>query len=301
MSIRAQHHRCLRQIGLREWRLVAVQSLRDLSAGSVLEWASSLAFYGFISVFPLLIGILIVASTVVDAAWATHHATELLGHFLPEGDAQISKILDAAIAERQRVGLLSLPILMVTGRRILGVLTKGLNHVSDVSENDDPLRRRIAVELTLFTGVVGLILLALASRPVLRLAWGAVNVLPGPTSPLAGVLFGAIRILLLLTIFCLVYALVPRGERMWRASLAGAVLATAFYLMAEGIFGMVADHVWTNLRLIYGPLALAALLLSWTWYVSLITLVGGGFASHVKVMLLEQASPARARREHVER
>jgi membrane protein len=301
MSTRQQQTPRLRQVSLREWRQAAVQSIRDLWAGSILEWASSLAFYGFLSVFPLVIAVLTVASMFVDAGWATRHATELLGRYLPEGDSQITDIIQTAIAERRRVGVLSLIILLVTGRRVLGVLTKGLNHVSDVDERDDPLWRKVAVELALVAGVGGLVVLTFAFRPLLELAWGTVRILPGPDTPLVAVVLGAIRVLLLLTVFVLVFGLVPRGERLWRAALAGAVMATALYMLAESLFGIVADRIWANLGLIYGPLALAALLLSWTWYVSVITLIGGGFASHVKVMILERHSATDAHQRHIGR
>lgn len=281
------------------WWQVVGQSVRDLWAGSVLEWASSIAFYAFLSAFPLFIALLIAASYIVDVEWATQRATQLLGNYLPEGDAQIGAIIADAISARGHVGALSLIVFLITGRRVLGVLTTGLNHVSDVAETEDRLKRRIGVEGALMLGVVVLMLLALTARPLLDLAWKTLKAVPGPDDLLFASLIAAVRVLLLLSMFTLVYAFVPRGERLWRAVLSGAVMATAFFLLTEGIFGMVADRIWQTLVLLYGPLALAALLLSWSWYVALITLVCGGFASHVKVMILEERSGPEARHRHM--
>ena len=81
---------------LRQWSAVVVQSLRDLWIGSALEWAAALAFYAVLSLFPLFIVGLTLASFVIDAAWASRHATDLLGFFLPGGQAEIESILTAA-------------------------------------------------------------------------------------------------------------------------------------------------------------------------------------------------------------
>lgn len=105
------------------------QSARDLHASNALEWAATLAFYAFLPLFPLLLAGMILASSVTDAAWATRQATELLGHFLSGGQGEIERIIKVAIADRQRAGIISLVILLFTGRRVLGALTKGLTCV----------------------------------------------------------------------------------------------------------------------------------------------------------------------------
>jgi uncharacterized BrkB/YihY/UPF0761 family membrane protein len=155
--------------------------------------------------------------------------------------------------------------------------------------------------VAMLLGLAALSLLALAARPLLQLAWTTGRVLPGPDHFLITDMVEAFRVLILLGIFTLVYAVVPRGERLWRAVFVGAGAATAFFLIAEALFGVVSHHIWDSLSLVYGPLALAALLLSWVWYVALITLVCGSLASHVKVMILEHASASQAGQRHVDR
>jgi uncharacterized BrkB/YihY/UPF0761 family membrane protein len=83
--------------------------------------------------------------------------------------------------------------------------------------------------------------------------------------------------------------------------LTGAVVATVLFLAAQGAYALLIDRIVETFRVIYGPLAFAALLMSWAWYASLITLAGGALASHVKVMILEEADATGACRQHVER
>lgn len=282
------------------WRRVIVRTVHDLWSVNVLEWASSLAFYGFISTFPLLIGLLIVASTITDSGWAVQQARNVLETFVPEGGEGAGEILESAVSERSRVGLVSLIIFFVSGRRVLGILTKALNQVSDVHRQDESLPRRIGVEAALLVGLVSFGLLALLTRPLLDMMWDAARVLPGPDTPAVQAVSGAARAVPIMAVFVLIYAYVPFGNRRWPAVMVGAGTATTLLLLAERVFSLFADRIWTNMGLLYGPLALAAVLLSWMWCMAVITLVGGGVASHVKMMILEERSEERTRHQHVE-
>ena len=281
------------------WRGVLVQSVLDLRATHALEWAAALAFYALLSLFPLLLAGAALAAYVADAGWAVERVTHLLGQFIPRGEVEVERIVAAAATERRRVGLLSVVVLLATGRRVLGVLTTALNLVSDVDERRDNILRRVSVELALLTGLGGLFALALSAGPLLDLLWSALGELPGPDSALVGVVPVVVRALLLLATFGLVYAVVPRGPRDRRAVLVGATAATLLYLIAHAGFLLSLRWVWDNLSLIYGPLATAAVLLLWAWYVGLITLFGASLASHSKAMLLEGRSPAEAAQRHL--
>lgn len=287
-----------RRVRVRRWAAVVVQTARDLNASNAPEWAAALAFYIVLSAFPLLLAGAVLVSYVADAGWAAERVTDLLAQFLPRGEVEVEEIVQEAVADRGRVGLLSVLAFLVTGRRVFGALTTALNLVSDVDEQRDPLRRRAMVELALLAGVGCAFLLAFTSRPLLDLTWEAIRASSAPEGPAFWVARTAVRIVLLLSAFYLVYAVVPRGRRHHRAALTGAAAATALFLLAQLIFGAAIDQLWRTLSLVYGPIAIATLLLLWAWYVALITLGGGGLASHVKVMLHEGARPEEAARRH---
>jgi len=280
------------------WRAILAQTGRDLMAANVLELATALAFYAVLSLFPLLLAGAVLAATVVDPSWATDRVTKLLGEFLPRGEVEVEAIVQAAVAERGRVGVVSIAILPLTGRRVLGAVIKGLNIVSDVDEQADPPTRRALAELALLAGLTGVAVIALLSGPVLELARDAVDAAPGSTGPVVSVVTGCLRAGLLVLTFFLLYSTIPRGRRHGRASLIGAVAATALFLVVGAVFGVILDRVWPSMELVYGPLAVATLLLVWCWYAALITLTGAALASHVKTMLLEGHGAAEAERRH---
>jgi uncharacterized BrkB/YihY/UPF0761 family membrane protein len=78
----------------------------------------------------------------------------------------------------------------------------------------------------------------------------------------------------------------------------GAVTATALFLLAHAGFVLAMRWLWGNLSLVYGPIAVATVLLTWAWYVGMIVLFGASLASHAKVMRLEGQSAREAGRRH---
>lgn len=63
--------------------------------------------------------------------------------------------------------------------------------------------------------------------------------------------------------------------------------------------GLLFDQFWASYTLMYGPLALAAILLTWSWVFGLIVLFGGSLASHVKVMVFEGEGAEETEARHV--
>ena len=284
--------------GLRGWTAVVRQSLVDLRAVHAAETAGAIAFYALLAFFPLLLGGVASASLVADPSWAVARLTTLLGEFLPAGTVEVQAIVDGSIAGRERIGVLAVVSWAVAGRRLLSTLVTAINRVSDVDELADPLRRRLLVELCLLLAIGLLFLLALSTAPVVELLWTRAGGLPGSRRLVVEVTTLLLRALLLLAAFATLYAVVPRGERGRQPVLVGAITATVLFLVVHAAFVMAMRWVWGNLSLVYGPLAVATVLLTWAWYVGMIVLFGASLASHAKVMRLEGQSAREAGQQH---
>ncbi len=287
--------------GIQRWTPVLVQTVRDVWANNGPEWAAALAFYAVLSLFPLLIAGTVVASYLGDPVWAAERFTSLVEKFLPGSDVDARSIVDAALLERRRVGILAVVIFVVTGRRVLGALTSALSRFSDADERQDDLKRRAVVEFGLFAGVAALFMLALLATPLVEAAWQTVQILPVGQSLVITASVEVIQALVLFAILVAIYAFVPPGKRHWRAVMVGAALAGFLFYVAQAVFLASLDLITETLHTLYEPLASAALLLVWSWYVAMITLIGGAAASHAKVMVIEGHSEREAERRHVSR
>jgi uncharacterized BrkB/YihY/UPF0761 family membrane protein len=140
---------------------------------------------------------------------------------------------------------------------------------------------------------------ALSAEPLAAALWSAAGAVPGPEAPAATIFAHVLRAVLLLGTFAALYALVPQGPRGRWPVMAGAASATVLFLLARGAFIVSMERLWTNLSVVYGSLAAAALLMLWAWYVSAIVLLGASIASHTKVMVLEREDAETTAQRHV--
>ncbi|MEJ7762716.1 MAG: YihY/virulence factor BrkB family protein [Thermomicrobiales bacterium] len=271
-------------------------SATSLYRTHAVEWAAALAFYGVLSFFPLLIGLAVLSATVVDLEWAVARAGDLLAQVLPEGEREVEGIITDAAENRRRVGVLAVVALLVPGRRVLGAMTTALNLMSETDELEDPVKRRAAVEVVLFGLLALLFIVALLSGPVVEAGLTAAGVAPGPREPAYAVLRLLSTAAVVWGLLFTVYVVVPRGRRRWPAAAAGASVATVLFLVARTGFTIALSVMGETITTIYGPITVAALLLIWGWYASLILLAGGSFAAHVKVLRIEAAERGEAAR-----
>jgi len=263
-----------------------------------MEWAAALAFYGVLSVFPLLAAGAAMASYLIPASVVTSRLSLFVEGLLPAGVVDVDPIISAAIAARAQVGLSVIVFWVLGGRRILGALLTALDRVSDVDARQETVRRRALVELIALAGIGLLFLMALVARSLLGVVWEAVWG-AGASTPLSWAVGSAVHVLLLVAAFFALFTVVPHGERNARATLIGALVATGLVVVVRTIFVAVLDRLWASFALIYGPMTLAALLLTWGWLLALIILFAGSLASHVKVMVIEGRSASEAERLHV--
>jgi membrane protein len=197
------------------------QTARDVWAGNVMEWAAALAFYGVLSLFPLLLAGAAAASLVVDPTVVTARLSVLAEGFLPPDVIDVDAIVRAAIAARREIGPVGVVLWLLAGRRILGALVTAMDRVSDVDERRERMQRRVLVELALLIGISGVLVLALAAHPLLGLGWQAFSG-SRPHVPLAEMAGVVVQVLTLVAAFFVLYTIVPYGKRSRQAALIGA-------------------------------------------------------------------------------
>ncbi len=281
--------------------MVINRSVRDLFASDGLVWAASLAFYTLLSFFPLVIMVIIVSSYFTDPQWVGERIVNGVNQFVPGEQIDPTALVAGARQERERLGIIAVVVVLFTGRRVLGTLILSLARMSDVDQRDDSFRRRSLTEATLVAGVAVTAIMAVATRPVLSFVERSLGREPAGDDRLTWVLVELAQTLLIFGAFTLVYAVVPVGQRMWRAVLIASASVTALFLVTRAAFTALVDLLWETLATLYGPFATAAFLLIWVYWVALIVLIGASLSSHIKVISPEGASVHETERRHVAR
>ena len=265
-----------------------IQALRDSFADNVTQWAAAIAYYSFLSLFPLLLAAVSLSAYFVSPDWAIGKAIVLLREFVPEGDDAVQRIIrDAVHDAHPYAGIASLLLLLVLGSRAFGALSRALN-IAYEGEQTDSLARRIIIEIAMMTAVGVLFVCTLFSHYLLLFLWDAVRLLPGRDErhfcrdyAIDSSAVDAYRVFL-------IYRFVPRKRLNWKSIALGAVVATSLLVAARPLFYGYVQNL-ANYNLMYGGIAIAVVLLVWGWVAAFITILGGEMASHFQTMVLEGA------------
>ena len=265
-----------------------IQALKDSFADNATQWAAAIAYYSFLSLFPLLLAAVSLSAYFVSPDWAIGKAIVLLREFVPEGDAAVQRIIrDAVHDAHPYAGIVSLLLLLVLGSRAFGALSRALN-IAYEGEQTDSLARRIVIEIGMMTAVGVLFVCTLFSHYLLLFLSNAVRLLPGETGTTFTVIAQLIRVLLILSAFYLIYRFVPRKRLNWKSIALGAVVATSLLVAARPLFYGYVQNL-ASYNLMYGGIAIAVVLLVWGWVAAFITILSGEMASHFQTMVLEGA------------
>ena len=294
-----QMERVLSRNGLEQVGKIMVQTFRHFVKDNGPQWAAAIAYYSLLSMFPLLLAAIAIAAYFVDTEWAIEQGSQLIRGFVPSGTQFLREIVQDLIQARGEVGILSILVLLWSGSRVFGVITKALNIAYHVSEPYSFLRRTlIEMLMTLTIGI--LFVLAVGSRLVVSFLQEFIKVPALRQDVLFQILGYAIPAALLLISLFLTYQYVPRRRVEWWAALIGSVVFTVLFLIAQPLFVGYIQR-FANYSLVYGPLAIVITLVLWTWIVANLLLLGGELVSHIQDYLIEQRSQKEVEEQHEQR
>lgn len=278
---------------------VLILSAKDFLRDNGPQWAAAIAYYSLLSIFPLLLAATAIAAYFVDPQWAIQQGSRLIGSFLPGSVQLLQEIIWDVFEARGEAGVFSIAVLLWSGSRVFGVITRALNIAYHVSEPYSFLRRTlIELAMTLTIGI--LFLLALGSRIVLSIIQGLIDVPLLQEQALYAILAYLVPAALLLVSLFLTYRYVPRRRVEWWAALVGSVVFTVLFLTAQPLFIGYIER-FANYSLVYGPLAVVITLVFWTWIVANLLLFAGEIVSHIQDLLVEQRSQQEVEQQHEQR
>ena len=287
------------QTGVRRWIAMLTQSVKDTVVDNGPQWAAAIAYYALLSAVPVMLCLAALVSYFVEPQWAVDRITNLLGDFVPQTEGTIEETVNGAIAARGQVGLLAFLALLWTGTRVFDSLTRAMNVAFDVDDDYSPLQR-LAIQIAMLLTVGVFFLVALAAGLLIEPLWEALRGTPTDESLIITLLTWLLRVGLLLLAYVLLYRLVPRRTCAWSAVLAGAGTATVLVLVATGLFRVFVEWAGTY-NLLYGSLAVFALIIVWVGIIAGVTVFGGEVVSHMQEMIIEGRSADEVGRRHAAR
>lgn len=185
------------------------------------QLAAAIAFFGFLSLFPLLlVGLSLAGFVLAGDPAAQLEVVDAITGAIPGfsgalGESQIGDAVDSLIENRSGVGLVGLVSLLFSGLRVVDAASVATGRVFRVEAEESAVRTR-AREL----GVLGL----LGTLVVVGAGLASLTGAAGFLAPLLGLVAAlAIDTTLFLVAYRYVNAGPPRSARLWPGALMGAV------------------------------------------------------------------------------
>lgn len=220
--------------------------------------AASLAYFGFLSLFPFAVLVIIVL-TALGGESLGDATLALLGTVFGE---QVSRQLTEAVfvtGSRTSSTLVSLSVLVWSALRLYRSSDRAFAAVYDDRKNTTLLSTFRDAALVFVTNLLAVVLL------------GGVGIWFGLTGRVAAVVAPGLLFVALVAVFLPMFYVFPRAEVALREVLPGTVLAAGVWAAASFGFRLYAG---TTTTIAYGAAGAVVLVLSWLYVGGLATLLG---------------------------
>jgi membrane protein len=256
----------------RGWFLLLLESLRDVLSFSSSLYAAATAYFTLFSIFPLILLTVAIASLWFDPVPTGDEILHRLEFAVPALDDLLGANLDRIVEARGVITRLSAIILIWSASSVIYMLTRAMDAIwEEVMVRSAWRHRALAIAIT-----IGISLLLLIGSFVWGFAVPALNTLVPKrlvqVSPYLSVMGSA---LLSISLFMLLYKMLPHAKLEWRDVVVGAVLAGLLWELAKHAFVFFVSNYLTLSNLVYGSVTAIIGFLTWAYVSSLIFLFGG--------------------------
>ncbi len=263
-------------------RAQAWPTIKYLTRTDVHTFAFSVAANAILSFVPFVTLLLTISRRVFHSQAMFNVIGSLLRIYLPTNqDFIVSKLGLLATAHRH-VQIMSIVMLLFTSTGVFLPLEVALNQVWGFPRNRSYLMNQvIALSLAFACGLLALGSVALtAGNQVLLGHVLGDNVI---TRTVSFAVMKTLAILCSVSIFFLIYWILPHGKVRARAVLPAAVVAGAILEIAKLLYVLALP--WLNFQDVYGPFAVSVTLIFWAFVSGLLLLAG----AHLSAIGLQSA------------
>ena len=245
------------------------------------EAAASMAYYGFFSLFPLMLVAVVVVSTVLENTLSQEQVLEYLIQAIPFSSSLIEENLRQVLEARGSVGIIGLVGLAWSAMGAFTVLMRNINRAWPNTKTRNFLRMRLTAFAMLAAMMAGLISLFVFNT-VRSLLPADLNNVAEKASSTQFFPYFANGVLLFFALLVL-YWWLPKTSVRWKEAAGGALFA------ALGISGITAGFTWylqsglSNYNLVYGSLGAIVALLFWIYLLSLILFAGAHVSAAIAI------------------
>lgn len=270
---------------------------RYLAQSEVHTYAFSVAANAILSLFPFIVMTWTIERALFHSQRVESVLTDMLRYFLPAHQDFIVRNMGLLANPRRGVQIISIVALLISSTGIFLPLEVALNRVWKVKKNRSYLRNQIlAIGLAICVGVLALfsVVFTAAQTHLLTILFF------GRTENYAFTLLLGIGLrvsaaILSISIFFLIYWILPNRKLPVRAVLPTAIIAGLLWEGAKTIYVHVLPLL--NLNAAYGPFSVSVGLMIWAFITGLILLAGAQFSATRHTLRLARKAEMEERRK----
>src|ERR1700723_264100 len=257
---------------------VLVATTKYVLRTEVYTFAFSVAANAILSFFPFVVLLMTLIRNVFHSRVMYEVVVQLLRDYLPAGQDFVIRNLNAMVETRHRVEIVSLVILLVTSSGVFMPLEVALNRIWRFPENRSYFGNQVvSLGLAFACGVLALVSIGMTAGDVALFGF----LLHGHATGLLRLVgFGLMKVFAVaasITIFFLIYWLLPNGKVPARAVLPTAIIMG---LLSEALkYAYIMALPRLNFQEVYGPFALSVSLMFWAFLSGLLLLAGANLSA----------------------
>ncbi|MDJ0905418.1 MAG: YihY/virulence factor BrkB family protein [Woeseiaceae bacterium] len=236
--------------------------------------AAGIAYYTFLSIFPLLLGLVSLGGFFLRSEELQRRLNTLVVETLPASAEFVARNIESVVKIRGAAGITSVLVLLWSASKLVGVLSRSVNRTlglrRDYAAYLSPLRYFLITVL-----VAVLVIVAITVAPIVDVLAELQLTFVGPRlnaimKVIAGNTVGAAITVCLMTV---VYMLIPYRRPSFREILPGLVAATVALEVGKRAFAWYVEQS-ADYSAVYGSLSSIIVMLLWLYFAARIVLYG---------------------------
>lgn len=261
------------------WPRIGRRAIGGFLAHEALQYAGSMAYFGVLSIFQLLVLAIVVGSFVVGQGEAREIVLDQISAGSPLDRDTVAGVIDAVIESRGSITIISFAFLLWSALGIFGALSTGIGRAFEATEPRPFIADKLlGLLLMALTGVLAVasLVIGLVTGILQQATTELIGDVPG-TDAMVWAIGLVVPIVLIFVAFWVIYRVVPNRRVTWGEVWPGALVAAALWTVLRFGFTWYATSI-ANYDSAFGPISTGVTLLVFLYFASLIVLLGAEVA-----------------------
>lgn len=275
--------------------VLARRTIQEFMDDQCMTLAASIAYYGFLSLFPLILFLIAVLSLFLQSAGVQEQLLDQVGSYLPGAREFVSDTIQGVIVARGPIGIISALTLLWSATGVFGCTSLVMEQIWAVKNSRSLISQNLLnIGLAVAAGIF--LLLSMGISGVFRYftSVAAPFVTMFPISIVWWIVGILLPFIFSVVLFFLIYKILPYAWVAWQEALLGAAVAAILFEILKNIFAWYSQNL-ANYNLVYGSVGTVVVLMTWIYFSAVVLLLGAElsatFARQRRVVVIAKPGP----------